>query len=188
MWKRGVVLFLGQNKPLHRQGETKCNWMDFEGVIQNKKLVHMPSLLSLLLWSADSTVPASWSCGNVDHLPPVSSVCKADSSTSEQKTDIKLVILTYWAGREAFPVAEVHAGILFEVCIVFDRITESVHFCVVLFCLSFMKEWGGEMNLVQFKCPLSFSPGKDSSIVSLAQAFSFCNFLRDILSLIAWAD
>lgn len=47
------------------------------------------------------------------------------------------------AGKLSF-VAEVHAEILFEVCIIFDWITELVYFCVVLFCLSFIKEWQEE--------------------------------------------
>lgn len=72
-------------------------------VIQNKKLVHMPSLPSLLLWSAYFTVLASCSCGNVDHLPPGSSVCKTDSPASEQKTDIKWVVLTLLSRHGSSP-------------------------------------------------------------------------------------
>lgn len=99
------VLFLGQNKPLHRQRETKYDWMSFEGVLQNKKLVHVPWLLSLLLWSADSTVPASSPCGNVDHLPPhLPALCKADSPASEQKTDIKWVIPTLLSWQGSSPL------------------------------------------------------------------------------------
>lgn len=84
----GVVLFLGQNKPLHRQRETEWDWKGFERVIQNKEPVQVPSLPSLLLCSADSTVPAPCPRGNVEHLPPARSVYGADCPASE-KTDTK---------------------------------------------------------------------------------------------------
>lgn len=113
-------------------------------------------------------------------------MCKADSPASEQKTDIKWVVLTLLSRQEALPVEEVHAEILIEVCASF--LTE-LHRVSTLLCgfvlLELRKRMGGKMNLVQVKCPLSFSSGKDRTIVSLAQTFSLCNFLRDILSLIA---
>lgn len=117
----GVVLVLGQNKPLLRQRETKCDWMGFERVMERETGAHAltaePAALKCLFHS---------SCGNVDHLPPASSVCKADSPASEQKTDIKCVVLTLLSRHGSSSCSR---GICWNphwgVCIIFDWITES---------------------------------------------------------------
>lgn len=118
----GVVLFSGQNKPLHRQRETKCDWMGFERVMQNTELVRVPSLPSCC---SEVLIPQ----GNVDPLPPASSVWGTLPCFWEDI--LKVLTLLSWQGSS--PVAEVHAGSLTEVCSIFDSITVNT---LVWFCFA----------------------------------------------------